>query len=58
MPGRRKNHAAVRRIKEIHRSFREALEAGLFPEELQKTEETLERMMESLNRTVWHRMEE
>ena len=49
---------AVRRIKEIHKSFREALEAGLSPEELQKTEETLKRMMENLNRTVWHRMEE
>ena len=49
---------AVRRIKEIHRSFCEALEAGLSPEELQRTEETLDRMMENLNRTVWHRMEE
>ena len=49
---------AVRRIKEIHRSFREALQEGLSPEELQKTEDVLERMMENLNRTVWHRMEE
>ena len=49
---------AVRRITEIHRSFREALQEGLSPEELQKTEDVLERMMENLNRTVWHRMEE
>lgn len=49
---------AVRRIKEIHRSFREALQAGLSSEELQGTEDVLERMMENLNRTVWHRMEE
>ena len=46
------------RIKEIHKSFREALQDGLSPEELKQTEETLDRMMENLNRTVWHRMEE
>ncbi|MGN0184753.1 MAG: MarR family winged helix-turn-helix transcriptional regulator [Aristaeellaceae bacterium] len=49
---------AVRRIKEIHRSFRETLQAGLSKEELQGTEDVLDRMMENLNRTVWHRMEE
>lgn len=49
---------AVLRIKEIHRSFCEALQAGLSPEELRGTEDVLERMMESFNRTVWHRMEE
>ena len=49
---------AVLRIKEIHRSFSHALHADIPPEEVQQAEETLERMMTNLNRTIWHRMEE
>ena len=48
---------SARRLKEIHRSFYTALSAGLPPEELRQTEEALERMVENLNRTIWHRME-
>lgn len=49
---------AVLRIKEIHRSFARALYADLPTEEVRQAEATLERMMTSLNRTIWHRMEE
>lgn len=53
-----KGQPAVRRIKEIHRSFYEALCAGLPPQEVQACERTLEQMVEHLNQRVWHRMEE
>ena len=49
---------AVKRVKEIHKSFCDALFDGIPQSEIQRTEETLEQMMENLNRTVWHRMEE
>lgn len=49
---------AVRRIKEIHRDFYDALCSGISPQEISQTEQTMEKMMENLNRKVWHRMEE
>lgn len=49
--------AAVR-IKEIHNSFYRDLCSGILSPDIQLTEQTMERMMENLNRKVWHRMEE
>ncbi len=48
---------AVKRIKEIHVSFQEALSSGLSGEELEQAERTMEKMMENINSKVWHRME-
>lgn len=49
---------AARRIKEIHGSFYESLCTGISREDILLTEQTLEQMMENLNRKIWHRMEE
>lgn len=49
--------AAVR-IKEIHNSFYRDLCSDILSPDIQLTEQTMERMMENLNRKVWHRMEE
>nr|WP_325195019.1 MarR family winged helix-turn-helix transcriptional regulator [uncultured Oscillibacter sp.] len=49
---------AVKRVKEIHRDFYNTLQAGIPESDLHLTEQTLERMVENINRTVWHRMEE
>lgn len=52
-----KGEPAVRRIKQIHGEFYSALCADLPPEDVQRTERTLERMVEGVNHSVWHRME-
>ena len=49
---------AVKRIKEIHRSFYHALQTDITPSDIQLTEQTLEQMVKNINRMVWHRMEE
>lgn len=49
---------AAQRIKEIHGSFYESLCSGVSHEDIQLTEQTLERMMENLNGKIRHRMEE
>lgn len=49
---------AVKRIKEIHHDFYQALCSGIPPQDISLTEETMEQMMENLNQKVWHRMEE
>lgn len=49
---------AVRRIKAIHSSFYETLCAGIPEQDIRLAEQTLEMMMENVNRKVWHRMEE
>lgn len=49
---------AVRRIKEIHRTFAETLFAGFTPEQRDEVEGTLVRMTDNLNLKVWHRMED
>ena len=48
---------AAKRIKEIHSSFYDAICADLSPSDIQQAEHILERMMENVNRKVWHRME-
>lgn len=49
---------AAKRIREIHNSFYRDLCSGISASDIQLTEQTMERMMENLNRKVWHRMEE
>lgn len=49
---------AARRIKQIHASFYDTIRAGIAPEERLAAERVLERMVDNLNRKVWHRMEE
>ena len=48
---------AARRIKEIHRSFYDALCSDIPASDIEVTKETLASMMENLNKKVWHRME-
>lgn len=47
----------ARQIKAIHSLFYDALCAGLPPEDIRQAEQTMEQMMENLNRKVWHRGE-
>lgn len=49
---------AAKQIKEIHNHFYDAICDDLSVSDIQKTECTLERMMENINRKVWHRMED
>mgnify|MGYP002508654415 CR=1 FL=1 len=49
---------AARRIKEIHSSFYDALSADIPLPDIHQAEQTMEQMMENINRKVWHRMEE
>lgn len=49
---------AVRQIKKIHQDFYAALCDGISPPDIRMCEQTLEQMMENINRKVWHRMEE
>lgn len=49
---------AVKRIKEIHRDFRDTLCSGIAAQDIQLAEQTMEKMMENINRKVRHRMEE
>lgn len=48
---------AAQRIKEIHNSFYQTLCAGLSPDSVQLTEDTLAQMVENVNQKIWHRME-
>lgn len=48
---------AAQRIKRIHAEFYSDLSAGLSPETLAETEQTLGQMIENINQKVWHRME-
>lgn len=48
---------AAKRIKEIHSSFYDTLCGSLSASEIQQAEQTMEQMMENINRKVWHRME-
>ena len=49
---------AIKRIKEIHRSFYQTLCFGLSAEDIRQCEQTIEQMMENVNQKVWHRMED
>lgn len=49
---------AARRIKEIHSSFYDTLCSHIPLSNIQQTEQTMEQMMENINKKVWHRMEE
>lgn len=48
---------AARRIKEIHGSFYDALCVDIPLPDIHRAEQTMEQMMENINRKVWHRME-
>lgn len=48
---------AVRRIKEIHRSFFDTLCFEISKEDIHKTEQTISKMSENLNQKIWHRMD-
>lgn len=48
---------AAHRIKQIHDSFYQTLCAGIPASDIQSAEQTLEKMMENINKKVWHRME-
>lgn len=49
---------AAQRIKEIHSSFYDALCVDISQSDIQQAEQTMEQMMENINRKVWHRMED
>lgn len=49
---------AARRIKEIHGSFYAALCGDIPLVDIHQAEQTMEQMMENINRKVWHRMED
>lgn len=49
---------AAKRIKEIHSSFYDALCVDIPHLDIQQAEQTMEHMMENINRKVWHRMED
>ena len=48
---------AAQRIKAIHHSFYQTLCSGIPASDIHLTEQTLEKMMENINKKVWHRME-
>lgn len=48
---------AAHRIKQIHDSFYQTLCADIPSSDIQSAEQTLEKMMENINKKVWHRME-
>lgn len=48
---------AAERIKEIHSSFYDALCVDIPLLDILQAEQTMEQMMENINRKVWHRME-
>lgn len=48
---------AAERIKKIHAEFYETLSQDISPEEMELTEQTLQRMADNINQKVWHRME-
>ncbi len=48
---------AVKRIKEIHTGFYNALSAELSPEDIQHTEQIMEQMIANLKQVIWQRME-
>lgn len=45
---------AAIRIKEIHNSFYETLCKDIPPEDVRLAEKTMERMVENINRKIWH----
>lgn len=47
----------IRVDKAAHRDFYDALCSDIAGPDIQRTEEVLTKMMENLNRKVWHRME-
>lgn len=49
---------AAKRIKEIHRSFYDALCTDIASSDIRAVERTLAHMTENLNQKIWHRMEE
>lgn len=49
---------AAKRIKEIHSSFYNALCGDIPMSDIDQAEQTMEQMMENMNRKVWHRMED
>ena len=49
---------AARRIKEIHSSFNDAMCVDIPLPDIHQAEQTMEQMMENINRKVWHRMED
>ena len=53
-----KAEPAVNRIKEIHQDFYRTLCSDISPQDIFLCEQTLEKMMENINKKVWHRMEE
>lgn len=49
---------AAQQIKNIHTEFYNTFHAGISAADVALTEQTLQRMVENINRKVWHRMEE
>lgn len=48
---------AAKRIKKIHADFYNTLSAEISPEDLIRTEQTLQLMVDNINEKIWHRME-
>lgn len=49
---------AAKRIKEIHSNFYGILCSNIQQSDIRQTEQTMEQMMENINKKIWHRMEE
>ena len=49
---------AAKRIKEIHSNFYNILCSNIQPSDIQRTEQTMEQMMENIYQKILHRMEE
>ncbi len=49
---------AAKRIKEIHSNFYNILCSNIQPSDIQRTEQTMEQMMENIYQNISHRMEE
>lgn len=49
---------AARRIKDVHASFYETFSRNIPMEELEQTEQVLEKIMKNINHKVWHRMDD
>ncbi len=48
---------AAKRIKKIHADFYNTLSAEISPQDLIRTEQTLQIMVDNINEKIWHRME-
>lgn len=48
---------AAKRIKKIHADFYNTLSAEISPQDLIRTEQTLQLMVDNINEKIWHRME-